>query len=64
MPCRGVERAVLGGDAVKADRGVLAAPGAPDRQLDLSRNPLRGPDVAPHVRAVYARARIRGDAWW
>src|SRR5215207_3238959 len=48
MPCRGVERAMLGGDAVQAYYRVLAAPGAPDRQLDLSGHTLCGPDVASH----------------
>src|SRR5215216_2756784 len=45
---QGVERAVLGGDAVQAEYGVRALSGAPDRQLDLPRYPVCGPEALLH----------------
>jgi cystathionine beta-synthase len=48
MPCQGVERAVLGGDAVQAEYGVRALSGAPDRQLDLPGHPVCTPEALLH----------------
>src|SRR5829696_1363255 len=56
VACRGVEGPVLGRDAVQADHGVGAIPGAADREFHVAGDAFMLPDILFHGRGLYAKA--------
>jgi hypothetical protein len=56
VSCHGVERPVLGRDAVQADQGVRAFPSPAYGELYLAGDTFALPDAPFHGRGLYAKA--------